>query len=202
MKHIYITCLLLLSTFALANASQDNRAKTILDHTADAYRKAGGIHILFGGTQQGTLLLKGECFYLECGGVKSWFDGKTQWSYVEQNEEVTVSNPSPEELQSINPYALINSYATLFDYRYGTRHTINGKQGDEIILTPRQKGDIRSIVLFISGKFQPLYITINLSNGQTQEFRILSYKTRQAYTDDTFRFNPKHYPDAEVIDMR
>ena len=81
MKHIYITCLLLLSAFALANASQDNRAKTILDHTADAYRKAGGIHILFGGTQQGILLLKGECFYLECGGVKSWFDGKTQWSY-------------------------------------------------------------------------------------------------------------------------
>ena len=191
MKHIYITCLLLLSAFALANASQDNRAKTILDHTADAYRKAGGIHILFGGTQQGILLLKGECFcfYLECGGVKSWFDGKTQWSYVEQNEEVTISNPSPEELQSINPYALINSYASLFDYRYGTRHTIKGKQGDEIILTPRQKG-------------QPLYITIRLSNGQTQEFRILSYKTRQAYTDDTFRFNPKHYPDAEVIDMR
>ena len=176
MKHIYITCLFLLSAFALANASQDNRAKTILDHTADAYRKAGGIHILFGGTQQGILLLKGECFYLECGGVKSWFDGKTQWSYVEQNEEVTISNPSPEELQSINPYALINSYASLFDYRYGTRHTIKGKQGDEIILTPRQKG--------------------------TQEFRILSYKTRQAYTDDTFRFNPKHYPDAEVIDMR
>ena len=49
---------------------------------------------------------------------------------------------------------------------------------------------------------RPLYITIRLSNGQTQEFRILSYKTRQAYTDDTFRFNPKHYPDAEVIDMR
>ena len=70
MKHIYITCLLLLSAFALANASQDNRAKTILDHTADAYRKAGGIHILFGGTQQGILLLKGECFYLECGGVR------------------------------------------------------------------------------------------------------------------------------------
>ena len=195
MKHIYITCLLLLSAFALANASQDNRAKTILDHTADAYRKAGGIHILFGGTQQGILLLKGECFYLECGGVKSWFDGKTQWSYVEQNEEVTISNPSPEELQSINPYALINSYASLFDYRYGTRHTIKGKQGDEIILTPRQ-------ILFISGKFQPLYITINLSNGQTQEFRILSYKAGQPYTEATFRFNPKLYPDAEVIDMR
>ena len=31
MKHIYITCLLLLSAFALANASQDNRAKTILE---------------------------------------------------------------------------------------------------------------------------------------------------------------------------
>ena len=106
--------------------------------------------------------------------------------------------------QSVCPYQFVclPIRFSLFDYRYGTRHTIKGKQGDEIILTPRQKGDIQSIVLFISDNYQPLYITIRLSNGQTQEFRILSYKTRQAYTDDTFRFNPKHYPDAEVIDMR
>ena len=146
--------------------------------------------------------MKGECFYLECSGVKSWFDGETQWSYVEENEEVTVSNPSPKELQSINPYALINSYATLFDYQYGNRHAIKGKQGNEVILTPRRKSDIKSIVLFISDNYQPLHITINLTNGQVQEFRIVSYKTHQPYAETTFHFNPKQYPDAEVIDMR
>lgn len=201
MKRIYIICLFI-TTFVFAYASEDSRAKVILDQTAKAYREAEGINILFEGTQRGTLLLKGECFYLECGGVKSWFDGKNQWSYVEKNEEVTLSNPSPEELQSINPYALINSYATLFEYRYGSRHTFKGKHGNEVVLTPRQKGDIQSIVLFISDNYQPLHITVNLANGQVQEFRIVSYKTHQPYTETTFRFNPKQYPDAEIIDMR
>lgn len=201
-KRCFIICLMtLLASFHLY-ADENNRAKTILDRTAEAYRQAGGIYIRFGGTQQGILALKGECFYLECGGVKSWFDGKTQWSYVEQNEEVTISTPSPEELQSINPYALINSYETLFQYRYGTQHSIKGKTGNEIILTPRNKGSIQSVAVFISADYHPLYITVRLANGETQEFRILSYQTKQPYTDAYFRFDPKKYPNAEVIDMR
>lgn len=202
MKRIYTTCLIILTLFVSGHASEDKRAQNILDRTAEAYRQAGGIYIHFGGTQQGILALKGECFYLECGGVKSWFDGKTQWSYVEQNEEVTISTPSPEELQSINPYALINSYKTLFQYRYGTQHSIKGRTGNEIILTPRKKSDIQSVVIFISAEYHPLYITVKLANGETQEFRILSYQTHQPYTDAYFRFDPKKYPNAEVIDMR
>lgn len=202
MKRIYTYFLFTLLALTALYAGEDARAKSILDKTASAYKQAGGVSIYFGGTQQGTLALKGNCFYLECGGVKSWFDGTTQWSYVEQNEEVTISTPSPEELQSINPYALINSYAELFHYRYAGKHTIKGKTGNEIILTPRQKGDIQSVSLVLSDAYHPLYITIKLENGQTQEFRILDYQTHQPYTDATFRFDPKKYPQAEVIDMR
>lgn len=197
-----IICLMALLVSLHLYADENNRAKIILDRTAEAYRQAGGVCIRFGGTQQGVLALKGECFYLECGGVKSWFDGKTQWSYVEQNEEVTISTPSAEELQSINPYALINSYKTLFECRYGTRHAMKGQTGNEIILIPREKGDIQSIVVFISAEYHPLCITIKLANGETQEFRILSYQTNQPYTNAYFRFDSRKYPNAEVIDMR
>ncbi len=203
MRRTYTTCLLIVATvLGLYAGTTDQRAQTLLDRTAEAYRQAGGISIRFGGTQQGTLLLKGECFYLECGGVQSWFDGETQWSYVEQNGEVTVSKPSPEELQGINPYALINSYTNLFDYRYGGKQNIKGQQGNEIILTPRDEGEIQSVALVLSDNCQPLYITVTLANGQTQEFRILSYRTHQPYTDATFRFDTQKYPDVEIIDMR
>ena len=202
MKRIFFSCLLALLVSVNLQANEDTRAQSILSKAATAYQKSGGISIRFGGSQQGTLALKGTCFYLECGGVKSWFDGTTQWSYVEQNEEVTVSTPSPDELQSINPYALINSYNRLFHCRYGGKHTIRGKEGNEIILTPRQKGDIESVVLFLSENYQPLYITVKLASGQIQEFRILDYQTGMSYTNDTFRFDAKKYPQAEVIDMR
>ena len=100
MKKIFLLVLLMGVALCQAVAQQDAKAESILSKMADSYRKAGGISLTFGGTQQGKLLLKGNKFCLESGGIKTWFDGKTQWSYVEQNEEVNVSSPTPEEIQS------------------------------------------------------------------------------------------------------
>ena len=62
-------------------------------------------------------MLKGNRFYLNSGGIQSWFDGTTQWSYLESSEEVNVSNPTPEELQTINPYALLSIYKSGYNYK-------------------------------------------------------------------------------------
>ena len=40
----------------------------------------------------GTFTLKGTKFFLEMDAMKVWFDGKTQWSYVQQNNEVSITN--------------------------------------------------------------------------------------------------------------
>lgn len=93
MKKIFLLVLLMGVALCQAVAQQDAKAERILNQMADNYRKAGGISLTFGGTQHGKLLLKGDKFCLESGGIKTWFDGKTQWSYVEQNEEVNVSSP-------------------------------------------------------------------------------------------------------------
>lgn len=202
MKRFYFSLLILITSVSAVFAQKNAKAQAILDKTAAAYQKAEGIAITFGGTQKGTLLLKGSCFYLDCAGVKSWFDGKTQWSYALQNEEVTVSNPTAEELQSVNPYALITSYKTLFNYRYRGFQTRNGKKGQEVVLTPRQKGEIQSITFTVSADYEPIYIGVKLSNGKTQEFNITSYQTHRNLSSSIFRFDAKKYPNAEIIDMR
>ena len=202
MKRFYFSLLILITSVSAVFAQKDAKAQTILDKTAAAYQKAEGIAITFGGTQKGTLLLKGSCFYLDCAGVKSWFDGKTQWSYVQQNEEVTISNPTAEEIRSVNPYALITSYKTLFNYRYKGAQTRNGRKGQEIVLTPLQKGDIQSITFTVSADYEPIYIGVKLSNGKTQEFNITSYQTHRNLSSSIFRFDAKKYPNAEIIDMR
>lgn len=94
MKKIFLIVLLLGTTLLQAVAQQDAKAESILNKMAATYRQAGGISLTFGGTQRGKLLLKGNKFYLESGGIQTWFDGKTQWSYVAQNEEVNVSTPT------------------------------------------------------------------------------------------------------------
>ena len=185
-----------------AVAQQDAKAESILSKMADNYRKAGGISLTFGGTQQGKLLLKGNKFCLESGGIKTWFDGKTQWSYVEQNEEVNVSSPTPEEIQSVNPYALLTSYKKGFNYRYVGEKTRQGKRGHEIILAPKTSQDIKSITLNVKENSSPVYIAIQLQNGEKQEFQISSYRTGVNLPDAVFRFDKSKYPGAEIIDLR
>lgn len=150
MKRFTFFILMLAATVHTVFGQREAKAQAILDKTAAAYQKAGGIAITFGGTQQGTLLLKESCFYLDCAGIKSWFDGKTQWSYAQQNDEVTLSTPSPEEIQSVNPYALITSYKTKFNYRYIGSKTVTESK---------------------DRKFFSLHVRLEISNRLLSQFR-------------------------------
>ena len=183
-------------------AQHDAKARAILDKMATSYQQAGAVSIRFGGIQDGTLKVKGNKFYLNCGGIETWFDGTTQWSYVKQNDEVNVSEPSPEEVQSVNPYALVNSYKQGFNYRYAGTKSHKGKQGEEVILTPETEQDVKSITINVSSASQPQYICITLQNGEKQEFYVQSYQTKQNLNDSAFRFDRSKYPDAEIIDLR
>lgn len=200
-RKIYLLALALslaLSVFA----QKDKQAREVLDKTADALKQAEGVRATFGGTSQGTLLLKGERFYLSSGGIQSWFDGKTQWSYLEDSEEVNISNPTPEELQTINPYSLLSIYKNGYNYKYAGVKSRNGKQGYEVILTPEKKQDIASITLFVSKTYQPVYIKVEQSNKSVNEIMVNSYHTHQPLDNATFTFDKKKFPNAEVIDLR
>ena len=201
LKKIYLLILALcLSTSMFAQ--KDKQAREVLDKTAAAMKDAGGIRAVFGGTSNGTLLLKGEQFYLNSGGVQSWFDGKTQWSYLESSDEVNISTPTPEELQGINPYSLLSLYKSGYNYKYAGMKTRNGKQGYEVTLTPEKKQEIASITLFVSKTYEPLYIKILQSNKTVNEIIVSSYQTHQPLDNESFRFDKRKYPNAEVIDFR
>ena len=201
MKRTYLLALALFLSASLF-AQKDKQAREILDRTASALQQAGGIRASFEGTGNGVLLLKGNQFYLKSGGIQSWFDGKTQWSYLESSEEVNVSNPTPEELQSINPYALLSIYKNGYNYKYAGTKSRNGKQGFEVILIPEKKQNITSITLFVSQTYQPLYIKIEQSDKSANEIVVTSYQTNQPLDNATFKFDKKKFPNAEVIDLR
>lgn len=200
-KKIYLLALAL-SLAVSVFAQKDKQAREVLDKTAAALKQAEGVRATFGGTAQGTLLLKGDRFYLSSGGIQSWFDGKTQWSYLEDSEEVNVSNPTPEELQTINPYALLSIYKNGYNYKYAGMKSRNGKQGYEVILTPEKKQDIAAITLFVSKTYQPIYIKVEQSNKSVNEIMVNSYQTHQPLDNATFTFDKKKFPNAEVIDLR
>lgn len=201
LKHKFYIIMLALMVALTVAAQHDGKAKQILDQVANTYDQSNGMKIEFKGTQRGTIWMKGQKFVLECSGVKSWFNGETQWSYVEENQEVNVSTPTPEEIQSINPYTLVTMYRQGFDYRYQGLQIRNGKRGNEITLIPNNTQDIRMFLLSIGEDSVPFYVGVDMTNGHYEEFIVTKYE-KMTLNDDFFNFDEKAYPNVEVIDLR
>ncbi len=200
----YIFTLLFSALILPCFAQKDAQAKKILDQTTAAFSAAGGIKATFsikaGNSQtKGVIELKNNKFVLNTNDATTWFDGKTQWSYLKHTEEVNISNPSEDELQSMNPYTLLGIYKKGFNYQ------LNGTVGNnyKITLIPEnKKHTISRIVLLISKKnYQPQHIT--LEQGKTRsEISVISFQTNQSFSESLFKFNKKNYPHAEIIDLR
>ena len=213
-KYIFSVLIALLSLPVIAQ-QQQSQAKVILDKTAEAFRKAGGVKAdftvkavtngLVEGAENGTIQLKGEKFVLKTSDIITWFDGKTQWSYMTKNDEVNVSTPTQEELQQINPYTFLYMYQKGFSYKLGTVKTFQGKAVWEVVLTADdKKQELESITLYVTkNAYEPVYIQLQQRGQKTRnEITVTAYQTGLDYADDVFTFDRKAYPTAEVIDLR
>lgn len=213
MKNILIICACLF-TAVLSLSAQQPDARQVLDRATAAFRKAGGIQAdftistpsdrEFTGTSTGVIRLKGEKFFLDADGVKTWFDGRTQWSYLVNSDEVNISEPTQEELQSINPYALLSIYKQGYSMKLGAARVYGATPAYEVILTASDgKPDLQRIALYIArDNYRPLGVYMTQKNGSTVAIAISHYVSGRKYADTLFVFNKKEYPAAEVIDLR
>lgn len=205
-----LIALLTLPVFAQRQA----QAKVILDKTASAFEKAGGIQAQFNiavyskdrltGEAEGMIRLKGDRFMLRTDEAITWFDGKTQWSYLAGSEEVNVSNPTTAELQSVNPYALLQIYHQGFNYKLGPTKKIHGKSVYEVVLTATdRKQEMSHILLYVAqNTYEPLFIQVERRDKTRSDITVTDYRTGQKYADSVFVFDKKQYPQVEIIDLR
>ena len=184
------------------SAQTDTKAAEVLDKVLEDLSKSSGIRVDFGGSETGFLLLKGEKFYLNNGSIQSWYDGKTQWSYLADTEEVNISHPTQEELQGINPYLILMRYKSDFNYAYKGNGTRNGVKGHEIILTSKHSEHSDIIRVFVTTTYQPFAMKMEQNGRTLSEINVISYKINQKLEDGMFKFNRSLFPNAEIIDMR
>lgn len=202
MKRMRMMMVALMATIFAATAAAQT-AKSVLDKTAAVVSNKGGVTASFTITSpsikstSGTLQVKGRQFHATTPQATMWFDGKTQWTYMKNNEEVNVSNPTEAQLQAINPYNFINIYKS------GYKYTMTTQGGNyQVHLTASDKK--RSI--------QEMYVTVNKStyipsqvkmkqNNKWTTINISGFK-KASLSDSSFKFNAKDFPDAEVIDLR
>ena len=176
-------------------------AREILDKTAARLSDKGGITATFtmNGPKintRGTIAIKGRMYQATTSEAIVWYDGKTQWTYVKNNDEVNVNTPSESEQAAVNPVSLIGIYKkgyTLTAEKKGASHVVHlkGKSGariEEMYVTVAQKTYTLSHIRY---KRKGAWYDVSITDLRTAKL-----------SDATFRFNQKDYPKAEVIDLR
>lgn len=190
-------------------------AVSLLDRAAAHYEASNGMRATFvlhdrveaastADRVEGSIDMKGDKFVLRTPGMITWYDGTTQWIYVEHNEEVNVSTPKGEELQWTNPVWLLRMYKKGFTPTLqGESTTVNGKAAYEIELQPKKGGDIRAVFLQLEkNSGLPASIRVEGKNGRMHTIRISDVEEGLNQPDRFFVFPEKEYPDAEVVDLR
>ena len=178
-------------------------AKSILDKAAATVSNPSGVQANFQmmskqyGSTSGTISIKGRKFHASTPQAIVWFDGKTQWTYMKNNDEVNVSNPTEEELQAINPYNFINIYKKGFKL---SSKKVNNSYEVHLKATDKKRKIQEMYIIVDQQSYRPTHVKM-YQNGKWSVLLISSLKST-SISDDLFQFNAKDFPQAEIIDLR
>lgn len=184
-----------------------NSARDILQRAAETFLRSGGVSASFAihspeGNSTGFIRLKGEKFVLEAGGMTTWFDGHTQWTYLPESDEVNISVPTDEELQTLNPYAWLSLYDRGYDLKRLPAEA-SGQYRVEMVARSAEAQVERVVLWLEQSSLHPVKFSLTLSgSAEPVVITVRDYRTEQAYPDALFTFDPGDYPTAEVIDLR
>lgn len=185
--------------FILAALSvQAQNATTIFDKMVSTFKASGTVSASYSmNGSKGTIVMQGAKFRILANDVKSWFNGKTQWTYSDQMGEVNIIDPTSQELQMTNPLAAAKSLKDSF-----TMTSLKATSGYAIKLTPKKKSNVKSITLYLSKAYILTAADYVTTNG-TYKLKLSNYKTKQNYPASTFVFDKKLVPaGTEVVDLR
>lgn len=207
---LWLLCLpLCLSAQTAAQSSQQVTPLELLQRVEAKLKQVPAAEVRFslrdasGNNYPGVLCLQGDCFRLTTDGVVTWFDGKTQATYLESSQEVNLSEPTQEELQSIHPYAWLSIYQR--DYRPKFREGSEGGKEHVVVLTATNpKQELLCMMLFIDKAGDRLArMSLAYRGGETVVITIQQFKAQTTpWPASMFTFDAKAYPDVEVVDLR
>ncbi|MDO5571009.1 MAG: LolA-like putative outer membrane lipoprotein chaperone [Bacteroidales bacterium] len=209
MRYLYIFFLILLPSVVFSQGSQ--KANNYLEKSAAIFENNSGITTNFtylekdaksktNYTFNGELKNKGNKFYLSSPDLKSWFNGKTMWSLMPATEEINISEPSSEEIESINPLSLLRLYKN----GYKSHLKKDNSDQSEITLIPDNKDAQWQELSVILNKSTNLPIKIELKDKKDKTIVISFKEIKQSANlkDSDFEFNKSDYPEFEIIDLR
>ena len=130
---------------------------------------------LLAGTQRqpvgsGKLQMLGRCFKLNILSTEAAFDGETLYMYQEETNELTLSNPTEEELLDVNPMLFARALLRNSTVRFAANaknNTPNGELSLDFLPTNKDAGIQRFVLKLRKADLAPLEIQIREQQQQT-----------------------------------
>lgn len=143
-----------------------------------------------------TLTMSGDCFIMDFGEAKIYYDGTTQWAYNVPDAEVTIVEPTEEELSEINPLRILQRLEADYD------GTVVSGNPNSVRLTPKtDTSDIAEVAAtFSEVTGWPVSLTVITASGRA-DISNISFTTSAAKTPvSAFKF--KAPSGVTIIDLR
>ena len=178
-------------------------AQQVLDKTAAVIGNKKGATANFKlsspkyGSASGTITIKGNKFNARTPQAIVWYNGKTQWTYMKKTNEVNVSNPTQAKQMSMNPYTFIHIYKT----GYKSSLKTVGSNYQVHLVANNQKRTVAEMYITIN-KNTHVPSQVKMRQGSTWSTINISGFKAKGVSNNSFVFNSKEFPGAEIIDLR
>ena len=178
-------------------------AQQVLNKTAKIIGNKGGASANFSlsstkyGSTSGTIAIKGNKFNAHTPQATVWYNGKTQWTYMKNTNEVNVSNPTQAQQMSMNPYTFINIYKT--GYNYSLKNA--GSNYEVHLIAQNKRRTVQELIITINKKtYVPSVIKMRQGSSWST-IKVSNFRAKNV-SNSTFVFNSKDFPKAEIVDLR
>lgn len=208
MRKIVLSLLLLSPLFALA---QKDSAAALLDKVAatikaDAALQMDYTYIIYDDDDavvykdKGTMKLDGKRYALDMENMKVWCDGKTQWSYMKDIDEVYITAADSEEAENLSPLYIMEMY----------RENCSIERSDlddgNVLVTMTMadvEAEVNKLELFVDVKtFRLTGMFVYMPGQGCVEVRLDNYVPKCKFAKDTYECRVMNFPTAEIVDMR
>ena len=216
MKSIFLTTTVLFLALLLT-AQQDPKAKSILDEVSTKTRTFKTISADFSFSMEnkamainekndGSIKLKGQKYFVDLpgAGIKVYSDGKSNWSYMKQGNQVTISTIEDSGSELMDPSSLFSIYEKGFTSKFIAEKNVGGKPVYQIDLFPDKKEyDVSKISIEIN-KSTMMIQSAQLygTDGNIYGIVVKKMETNKDFPDTDFVFDAKKFSDVEIIDLR
>ena len=207
MKHFYLFFLFIVSPFFLSS-QDDKKALELLDKMSDNYKKMKGFTSSFTYSMnnliedikdsfEGKISVRDAKYILFIEGQKIINDSKTVWTYIEELNEVTISEFDPSE-QEISLNNIFEIYKEGFTYKY-----LGIKEDFSMVeIYPEDEDKSYYKILFKINSSNLLESFTVYDNSNSLYIYSINDFVEEELDATLFSFELENYPDIEVIDFR